>query len=91
MNTARAALADTGALLAALDEGRLGGVALDVLEVEPPTAEAPAPRAPNLVVTPHAAYASAEADAELQRRVAAVLHRGPRGRAPDGALVAPRR
>ena len=91
VNTARAALADTEALLAALDEGRLGCVALDVLEVEPPTAEAPAPRAPNLIVTPHAAYASAEADAELQRRVIAVLAAVLDGRTPDGALVAPRR
>ena len=91
VNTARAALADTDALVAALDAGRLGGVALDVLEVEPPTAEAPAPQAANLVVTPHAAYASAEADAELQRRVAAVLTAVLEGRAPDGALVAPRR
>ena len=80
-----------GALLAALREGRLGGVALDVLDVEPPTADDPAPRAPNLIVTPHAAYASPEAEAELQRRVAAALRAVLDGGAPDGALVAPRR
>jgi D-3-phosphoglycerate dehydrogenase / 2-oxoglutarate reductase len=91
VNTARAGLCDTGALLAALDEGRLGGVALDVLDVEPPTAEHPAPRAANLIVTPHAAYASPEADAELQRRVAAALSAVLDGRAPEGVLVAPRR
>jgi D-3-phosphoglycerate dehydrogenase len=91
VNTARAGLCDTGALLAALGNGRLGGVALDVLDVEPPTAEHPAPRAPNLIVTPHAAYASAEAEAELQRRVAAALSAVLDGRAPDGALVAPGR
>jgi phosphoglycerate dehydrogenase-like enzyme len=91
VNTARAGLCDAGALLVALDEGRLGGVALDVLEVEPPTADHPAPRAANLIVTPHAAYASAEAEAELQRRIAAVLSAVLDGRAPDGALVAPRR
>jgi D-3-phosphoglycerate dehydrogenase / 2-oxoglutarate reductase len=90
VNTARAALADTDALLAALAEGRLGGVALDVLEVEPPTTEHPAPQAPNLIVTPHAAYASAEAEAELQRRVGAAVRAVLDGRAPDGALVAPR-
>jgi len=91
VNTARAALCDTAALLAALEDGRLGGVALDVLEVEPPTPEHPAPRAPNLIVTPHAGYASAESEAELQRRVAAALAAVLDGRAPAGALVAPRR
>jgi D-3-phosphoglycerate dehydrogenase / 2-oxoglutarate reductase len=91
VNTARAALCDAGALLAALEDGRLGGAALDVLDVEPPTAAHPAPRHPRLIVTPHAAYASPEADAELERRVAAALRAALDGGAPDGALVAPRR
>jgi D-3-phosphoglycerate dehydrogenase / 2-oxoglutarate reductase len=91
VNTARAALCDGGALLAALEGGRLGGAALDVLDVEPPTPEDPAPRHPRLIVTPHAAYASPEADAELERRVAAALRAALDGGAPDGALVAPRR
>jgi D-3-phosphoglycerate dehydrogenase / 2-oxoglutarate reductase len=91
VNTARAALCDTAAVLAALAEGRLGGVALDVLEVEPPTEEHPAPRAPNLIVTPHAGYASAESEAELQRRVEAALAAALDGRAPAGALVTPSR
>jgi phosphoglycerate dehydrogenase-like enzyme len=91
VNTARAALCDTAALLAALEDGRLGGAALDVLDVEPPTREHPAPEHPRLIVTPHAAYASPEADAELQRRVAAALRAALDGGAPDGVLVAPRR
>jgi D-3-phosphoglycerate dehydrogenase / 2-oxoglutarate reductase len=91
VNTARAALVDTAALLDALASGRLGGAALDVLDVEPPTPEHPAPQAPNLIVTPHSAYASAEADAELQRAVGAVVRAVLEGRAPAGALVTPSR
>jgi D-3-phosphoglycerate dehydrogenase len=91
VNTARAGLCDTRALLAALSDARLGGVALDVLDVEPPTAAHPAPQHPNLIVTPHSAYASPEAEAELERRVAAAVRAALDGGAPDGALVSPRR
>src|SRR3954462_7999098 len=91
VNTARAGLCDTEALLGALRDGRRGAAALDVLDVEPPTAAQPAPRAPNLIVTPHAAYASAHAQAELERRVARALCAALGGDTPPGALVAPRR
>ncbi|MGH3014891.1 MAG: NAD(P)-dependent oxidoreductase, partial [Gaiellaceae bacterium] len=45
VDTAREQLVDTGALVRALEAGHLGGAALDVLAVEPPTDEAPAPLA----------------------------------------------
>jgi D-3-phosphoglycerate dehydrogenase / 2-oxoglutarate reductase len=89
VNTARGALLHTGAVLDALAGGRLGGAALDVLAVEPPTGEHPAPQAANLIVTPHAAYASPEADAELYRRASAAVRAALGGGVPDGALVTP--
>jgi D-3-phosphoglycerate dehydrogenase len=55
VNTARGAVVDVGAVLEALRRGHLGGAALDVLPQEPPPV---APLAPNLIVTPHAAYYS---------------------------------
>jgi phosphoglycerate dehydrogenase-like enzyme len=55
VNTSRGPVVDAGAVLGALREGRLGGAGLDVLPEEPPVAP---PTAPNLIVTPHAAYYS---------------------------------
>jgi D-3-phosphoglycerate dehydrogenase / 2-oxoglutarate reductase len=66
VNTSRGAVVDIGAVLVALRAGRLGGAALDVLPQEPPPL---APLAPNLVLTPHAAYYS-EAAAERALRLA---------------------
>ena len=55
VNTSRGPVVDVDAVLLALREGRLGGAGLDVLAQEPPVAP---PAAPNLIVTPHAAYYS---------------------------------
>jgi D-specific alpha-keto acid dehydrogenase len=69
INTGRGALLDTDALLAALDSGRLGGAALDVLEGEDGifyadrrntpienTALVRLQRLPNVIISPHTAY-----------------------------------
>jgi D-3-phosphoglycerate dehydrogenase len=60
VNTSRGGVVDAEAVLRALRAGRLGGAALDVLAHEPPAAP---PVAPNLIVTPHAAYYSEAAEA----------------------------
>ena len=59
VNTSRGPVVDLDAVLAALRSERLGGAALDVLPVEPPPER---PVAPNLIVTPHAAYYSPESE-----------------------------
>ena len=63
INTARGALIDSQALADALHAGRLGGAAIDVLPQEPPVDGNPllAGDIPNLIVTPHIAWAAREA------------------------------
>lgn len=79
INTARGALVDAPALLAALAGGLIAGAGIDVLEREPPAPGHPllAARLPNLLVTPHIAWAAREARqralAEIALNVAAFL------------------
>lgn len=63
INTARGGLIDQEALAEALREGEIAGAGIDVLPVEPPPDFEPllAPDIPNLVVTPHIAWAAREA------------------------------
>jgi D-3-phosphoglycerate dehydrogenase len=55
VNVSRGGLVDEAALVAALDSGHLGGVALDVFPVEPLPAESPLLKAKNTVFSPHCA------------------------------------
>lgn len=86
INTARGALVDLDALVAALRGGDLGGAAIDVLPQEPPANGSVLfePGIPNLLVTPHIAWAAFEARQravdELALNVADFLKGGRRGR-----------
>ena len=72
INTARGGLVDGRALAAALERGTIGGAGIDVLPVEPPGADEPllGSDIPNLLITPHVAWAAREARQRALEQVA---------------------
>ncbi len=57
INTSRGGVVEETALREALDSGRLGGAAIDVLDTEPMRADCPLVGTKNLIITPHVAWA----------------------------------
>jgi D-3-phosphoglycerate dehydrogenase len=90
VNTSRGGLVDLDAVLAALDDGRLSGVALDVTDPEPLPADHPLRSHPKAIVTPHMAFYSAEALDELKRRSADDILRVLSGGQPRSPVNADR-
>jgi D-3-phosphoglycerate dehydrogenase / 2-oxoglutarate reductase len=90
VNTARGGLVDAAALLAALDDGKLAGAALDVLEGEPPDELGwRLARHPRVVATPHAAWYSEESFHTLKTEVAREALRVLEGRSPRSPVNSP--
>ncbi|NVK30915.1 MAG: D-2-hydroxyacid dehydrogenase [Gammaproteobacteria bacterium] len=62
VNTARGGIVDEAALIEALQNAQIAGAAFDVLTTEPPSSDHPLlQNIPNLIITPHVAWASIEA------------------------------
>jgi (S)-sulfolactate dehydrogenase len=70
INTARGGIVDEAALAAALNSGRLGGAAIDVFGAEPLPAAAHFKDCPNLLLTPHIAGVTAEANERVSFLIA---------------------
>lgn len=79
VNSARGGLLDYTPLPDALRSGRLGALALDVYDVEPPPEDWPLRDAPNVIATPHLAGASKQTAHRAAAIVAAEVGRYLRG------------
>ncbi|HYG98312.1 MAG TPA: phosphoglycerate dehydrogenase [Terriglobales bacterium] len=80
VNCARGELVDEGALIEALKSGHLAGAAMDVFCQEPPAKDSPLLEAPNLIMTPHVAGSTHEAQeavgVQIAQQVREYLARG---------------
>ncbi len=69
VNIARGALVDENAMVAALEEGLLGGAVLDVFQQEPLPAHSPLWRVPRVIITPHNSFVSSANQERLERLI----------------------
>ena len=82
INTSRGPVVDEDALARALAEKRLAGAALDVWEQEPVASDNPLLKMDNVIATPHAAYFSSPAVAQVPRRCGEEVARVLTGQRP---------
>jgi D-3-phosphoglycerate dehydrogenase len=75
INTARGGLIDDAALVAALNQGKLAGAALDVFAAEPLPADSPLRTSDRILLTPHVAASTVEAQARVSLEICEAVHR----------------
>lgn len=86
INCARGSLVDSGALLKALKGGMIKGAALDVFEAEPVKVSDPLLSLDNLIVTPHLAGETKEANLRTALLLAEDLVKALKGEKPNGLV-----
>lgn len=95
INTARGPIVELRALHRALNDGRLAGAALDVIEAEPASDGEPLIREwrsgtgglrDRLILTPHAAFYSEEAFVEMREKAAMEVRRVLTGQTPRNCV-----
>jgi D-3-phosphoglycerate dehydrogenase len=87
VNTARGAVVNVDDLVAALDSGHLSGAGLDVLPREPMPRDHAIMRHPRVLLSPHSAFFSAEAEEELRRRtILNIVEWAKTGRPPNAVV-----
>jgi D-3-phosphoglycerate dehydrogenase len=86
INTARGPIVEEAALVRALSEGWIAGAAIDVLEREPPDPAHPLRSLANVILTPHVAFASEAAVADLRARAAEHVVQVLRGEIPTNLV-----
>jgi D-3-phosphoglycerate dehydrogenase / 2-oxoglutarate reductase len=82
INTARGGLVDEAALADAIRAGEIAGAALDVLAAEPPAAGSPLLADPRVLITPHGAWYSVEAQRDVVVRACEDVQRVLSGQPP---------
>ncbi len=85
INCARGGIINEGALLRALESGRVGGAALDVFEVEPPRGS-PLLNHPRVIATPHLGASTEEAQEKVALLIARQMADALRGRSYAGVV-----
>jgi len=86
INTSRGAVLDEDALVSALNEGRIGGAALDTYCVEPMAADHPLRSAPNVLLTPHQASFGVRTGRDVSEMAARAIVDAMNGKTPESVV-----